>query len=246
MNRNVESLNAIFNKKVHTKAREQFKDKMFGTDADNVVLTWAIGTAENPMGIQYSDEENKALAEKFEKLLSHGRFDFEKIAGKYGNEENSYFIPNITIEDAKSLFGKFDQQSFIFGQKDYDESTGQYYLEMEYWEKADRDNPNSQYELKDMEDHVNDTADAVDYFSKIHGFKFNIPFSIFQASQRFFARYSWKEPFQILSEAKVYIERAAIHSGFNQWQYRARMYHKPQSWELSDGLKNSYYDSWRK
>ena len=232
----------IINKKIHTKAREEFKDKMIGTDKDNIVLTWAIGTPENPMKEKSSDEENKQRCEKFEEELNRGHFDFERIHGKYGNDENSYFIPNITIEDAKNIFKNFGQESFIYGQKDYDEETERYYLEMEFWQ---RESLNGTFELVDMEDKVEDTPDAVDYFSKSHGFKFNIPFSIFQASQRYFNRYSWKSPKQINSEAYVYITQAHIYPGSQCWRYRGRMYHKPQSWELSNGLRNQYYHMWK-
>ena len=249
MSRNESNLNKvlggfdyIINKKIHTKAREEFKDKMIGTDKDNVVLTWAIGTPENPMKEKSSDEENKQRCEKFEEELNRGHFDFERIHGKYGNDENSYFIPNITIEDAKNIFKNFGQESFIYGQKDYDEETERYYLEMEFWQ---RESLNGTFELVDMEDKVEDTPDAVDYFSKSHGFKFNIPFSIFQASQRYFNRYSWKSPKQINSEAYVYITQAHKYPGSQCWRYRGRMYHKPQSWELSNGLRNQYYHMWK-
>lgn len=252
--RNEYSLNEIFNsnliniydlilsKKTHTKAREKFKNKLIGTDKDNIVLTWAIGTPENPMKAKSGDEENKEYRIKFEEMLHDGHFDFEKIHGQYGNEENSYFIPNITIEDAKNIFNKFGQESFIFGQKDYDDKSDQYYLEMEFWQ---REAPNQEFKLVDMEDKVEDKPDAIDYFSKSHGFKFNIPFSIFQASQRFFERYHWKSPIQLNSEAYVYITNANNHSGSKQWRYRGRMYHEPQSWELSDGLRNQYYHMWK-
>ena len=232
----------INSKKVHTKARNEFKDKLIGTDSDNTVLTWAIGTPENPMKEKSTDADNKQRCLQFENMLTRGHFDFEKIHGQYGNEEHSYFIPNITIEDAKNIFKNFGQESFIFGQKDYDKETNRYYLEMEFWQ---RESTNQNFELVDMESKVEDTPDAVDYFSKTHGFKFNIPFSIFQASQRFFERYNWKTPSQLNSEAFVYIANAHKHVGSNCMNYRGRMYHKPQSWELSNGLRNQYYYMWK-
>lgn len=254
MDRNEKSLNALFNnnvvsiydlifsKKIHTKARNEFKNKLIGTDSDNTVLTWAIGTPENPMKEKSSDSDNKYRCQQFEEMLNRAHFDFEKIHGQYGNEEHSYFIPNITIEDAKNIFKDFGQESFIFGQKDYDEGSQRYYLEMEFWQ---RESINQDFELVDMESKVEDTPDAIDYFSKSHGFKFNIPFSIFQASQRFFERYEWKTPSQINSEAFVYIANAYKHNGSKCMNYRGRMYHKPQSWELSNGLRNQYYYMWK-
>ena len=231
----------IFSRKIHTKAREEFKGKLIGTDSDNSVLTWAIGTPENPMAEKSSDEENAERRSKFEEELQRGHFDFERIHGKYGNEENSYFIPNIAIDDAKNIFKNFGQESFIFGQKDYDPETDRYYLEMEFWQ---RKGLNNEFELADLESGVEDTPDAVDYFSKSHGFKFNIPFSIFQASQRYFSRYSWKTPSRLNSEAFVYIANRKKYIGSACWKYRGRMLHKPQAWEGSDGLDNWYCKKW--
>lgn len=232
----------INSKKIHTKAREEFKNKLIGTDSSNTVLTWAIGTPENPMNKPCGPEENAEICKRFEETLRNGHYDFEKISGHYaGNDERSYFIPNIAVSDAQNLFKDYGQQSFIFGQKDYDEKTGQYYLEMEFWS---RENANQNYELSDMEANVADKTGEVENFSKAHGFQFNIPFSIFQASQRFFERYNWKTPSQLNSEAFIYITNCDKYPGSQRWYYRGRMFHKPLYWEGADGIKNSYYRMW--
>ena len=72
------------------------------------------------------------------------------------------------------------------------------------------------------------------------------PLSLLKLFKNFFKRYPEKTPEQLMAEIQVYIKGAAKHTGKERWKYRGRMYHHPQAWELEDGLKNQYYENWRK
>lgn len=65
-------------------------------------------------------------------------------------------------------------------------------------------------------------------------------------SMRFFQNHSWKTPSRLNEEAYVYLENAHKYSGSTRMRYRCRMYHKPQGWELENGLRNQYYEMWKK
>ena len=65
-------------------------------------------------------------------------------------------------------------------------------------------------------------------------------------SENFFKRYPEKTPEKLMAEVDVYIKGSAVHTGKERWEYRGRMYHHPESWELEDGSKNQYYENWRK
>ncbi len=72
------------------------------------------------------------------------------------------------------------------------------------------------------------------------------PLSLTTLSENFRKRYSYKSPEQLMHEVKVYIRHASNHTGKERWLYRARMYHHPQAWELEQGVRNKYWEQWKK
>jgi hypothetical protein len=64
------------------------------------VRTFAMLTGENPKGQPASPEYNKQINLKLEKELRSMNLGFKKIIGQYGQSENSFFVPNITKEEA--------------------------------------------------------------------------------------------------------------------------------------------------
>ena len=70
--------------------------------------------------------------------------------------------------------------------------------------------------------------------------------SIAVLSDQFFQQFPWKSPEKLTEEARVYLEQSKNYPGSQRWRYRCRMYHKPQSWELENGLRNQYYEMWKK
>lgn len=85
----------------------------------------------------------------------------------------------------------------------------------------------------------------LDAFLASKDLKEDFPLSLEVLSENFFKRYPEKAPEQLMSEINVYINRAAKHTGKERWEYRGRMYHHPQAWELEDGLRNQYYEIWK-
>ena len=70
--------------------------------------------------------------------------------------------------------------------------------------------------------------------------------SLAELSDLFFHQFSWKSPEKFNEEARVYLEQSKNYPGSQRWHYRCRMYHKPQAWELENGLRNQYYEMWKK
>lgn len=67
------------------------------------VKTFSILTAENPNGIEQDKDTNRIKNQELEKRLRSMNLGFIKVKGQYGSEENSFFIPNITKDEALSL-----------------------------------------------------------------------------------------------------------------------------------------------
>lgn len=131
------------------------------------IFSFAIGTAENPMGNKLSKAENLDLRKRFEKVLKDGGFLYTPIIGKYGNVEKSYIIYNIDLNFSKQLFGKyFNQESFVWARKD---TKG---MRFEYWQKTE----NSDYKLIDTQFHISNEKEANDFFSRLKDYKFRISF----------------------------------------------------------------------
>ena len=86
----------------------------------------------------------------------------------------------------------------------------------------------------------------LDVFLESKNLKKEFPLSLLTLSENFRKRYSHKSPEQIMSEAKVYIRNASKHTGKERWYYRGRMYHHPQAWELEQGIRNKYWEQWKK
>lgn len=138
------------------------------------VKTFAILTAENPMGDKTDPAENKELRERLINTLNQGRYFWYKVKGKYGNYENSIMVFNITEEAAVRLGRDFRQHGIIWCEKK-NEGKMEYHL----WERPD-DKKLVKVETKTVYD---DLTDADDFYTKISkGFKFSIPFDFYKES----------------------------------------------------------------
>ena len=176
-----------------TRKSVKFKKTLFGVK-DNV-FTFAIGTPENPMAQKKTDRENAEARKEFEDWLTAHKLSYYKATGKYGNEEISYLVPNINLEQCKYIFGKekFNQESFIFGKIDDDKKIHYFYYEQ---------SGNGIFNLVDEYDEANATErgkgnvyhslnqnDAEDFYTKYIDYKFSIPFSIFEKHLRDYSEY---------------------------------------------------------
>ena len=81
----------------------------------NKIRTFAILTAENPLGERQSSEKNNEDMKRLKKELKTLHLNYIKVLGMYGNKEHSVMIVNLSYDDAENLAGMFLQDSFIFG-----------------------------------------------------------------------------------------------------------------------------------
>ncbi len=132
------------------------------------VKTFCIMSAENPMGDELPPEDNAKRRSELEIYLSNANYPWFRIKGKYGNEEKSHMIYNITRSDAERLGKMFNQESIIFSELDNDGEI--HYLYLEKGKDGD-------YQETHRRDEYIDMSDADDFFSKIsRKSKFQIPF----------------------------------------------------------------------
>lgn len=68
-------------------------------------------TAENPLATPLTEEENTALNKKAESWLKRRGYNPRRVTGKYGQAENSFFVPNLTREDAIEFVKEFNQEA---------------------------------------------------------------------------------------------------------------------------------------
>ena len=79
--------------------------------------TFAILTAENPNSVQLSRAENQKRNDKLEQQLSNKYYGYRKAKGKYGNPENTFFVPDITKSDAMFSGREWEQNTTIFAEE---------------------------------------------------------------------------------------------------------------------------------
>jgi hypothetical protein len=94
----------------------QFRDimRILSGDRQNVQSVGMM-TPENPDAQQLSKEENDQLLERFEGKLREMNLGFRRIRGKFGNQERSFIIPNISREEIVELGKEFGQEAVIWG-----------------------------------------------------------------------------------------------------------------------------------
>jgi hypothetical protein len=204
----------------------RLKSALFGND--DKIVSFAIGTPENPMGEDVDDETNNKLRKKFEILLKRMREEYKelnsqsyiKTKGKYGNTEHSYFIINPNLDEMKDLFKLFNQKSSIFAIRN---DSGD--MEFQYWER----NENSDFVLRDRSRNIETMEDFEDFFTSLHDFKFNINFDIFNEA--------YSEVYDYLEECgknsdyydrlKSQVYGKNVH-GFERMMNRKFMYETPE------------------
>lgn len=137
------------------------------------VKTLAFITGENPNGKAADVSVNKEANTRLEKQLRTMNLGFKKIKGHYGGPENSFFIPNISKEEALGLGKQYGQESIIFGEKLQNTKDGKKYDGMTF-SLIYTDNRYGQV-LSQRDVFIN-MNDAEDYYTKVKGRKFQIPF----------------------------------------------------------------------
>jgi len=133
----------------------------------------AFLTAGNPNGKSADSATNFQANEELGKRLRSMNLGFKKIKGHCGGPDNSFFIPNINKDEALELGKQYNQEYIIFGEKSTDTKDGKSYDGMTFSLIYTDHRYGQTCAQKDV--FVNmDNAD--DYYTKVKGRKFQIPF----------------------------------------------------------------------
>lgn len=128
----------------------------------------AILTPMNPQARKFPNVDNNLFVSQFLDMIRSNGYDPIRIDGKYaGNEEKSFLIKNISRKKAVELGRMYDQQSIIWGRKQFDDGERPHF-HYEFIENGKT--TSSSYRLS-----LN-AKDREDNYSKIRGKKFIIPF----------------------------------------------------------------------
>jgi hypothetical protein len=131
--------------------------------------TVGILTAENPAGKAAATAANRGSMKALERDLRGMNYGFHKIQGKFGSDEDSMLVPNMTREDVAALGIKYGQEAVIWGEKLMDDNQDPFFR-FSYIE-GDDTVQNRDVSLSGAEVQSRD-----DYFSQAKGRKFFIPF----------------------------------------------------------------------
>lgn len=183
-----ETVNSTLNELSISQKRRNVKDveNAFrnGKRGFNAIKTMVVFTSENPNSQQASSQFNKKARKSLLVDIKQGGYAYVPAIGQFGNAEHPYVVFNMSIDTAKKLNGKYQQTSFVFSELK-DDGT----LHSEYWEKSDSTLPynhkTNDYVMKDESDTWTDMSEAEDYFTIVgKKFKYQIPFSIFEKTNR--------------------------------------------------------------
>ena len=131
--------------------------------------TVGILTAENPGGKPADRKSNAQNMKALERDLRGMNYGFHKIQGKFGSDEDSLLVPNMSREDVAALGIKYGQEAVIWGEKLADDINDPFFR-FSYME-GDDTVQNRDVSLSGAEVQSRD-----DYFSQVKGRKFFIPF----------------------------------------------------------------------
>ena len=128
-----------------------------------------ILTAENPGATPASPDANRENMAALKRDLRGMNYGFHQIQGKFGSDEDSVLVPNMTRADAVALGIKYGQEAVIWGEKLADDNSDPFFR-FSYME-GDDTVQNRDVSLSGQEVQRRD-----DYFSQTKGRKFFIPF----------------------------------------------------------------------
>ncbi|MFW6377150.1 MAG: DUF3293 domain-containing protein [bacterium] len=154
------------------------------------VDTVAFISAENPMNQSVSKQENKRRTKMLKKELDKNKMGHTKVYGKYGDEENTFFIPNISKEEALQLGNKYDQEAIIWATKIEGYDGMRFYMLF-----CDDDRYGEVGDTRDI--FYGRPKDAEDEWTKVKGRKFKIPFF---DDQRYTSDYKFKPESGVISK----------------------------------------------
>lgn len=229
---------------VEAKARNLQRVKSALSGKNDLIKTWGIITAENPMAHSFSDEENAKRDQDLRDYLAKNHIEYMKVKGKYGNPENSLFLINPALSDMAKMATAFGQESFIFAKNsndgDFSFDAGYYEtdapssLKSKFSDPEFKGNANSplKYNKSITKDRIIDQKDADDFFTSIQAqgrkFKFQIPFfesTIRRAYERVQTCIEGKDPDRVQYDLKRTTIEADNYTSGGRWRIRGSLYH---------------------
>lgn len=240
------------------KARNVKKVKAALSGKNDLIKTWGIITAENPLGLNFPEDINAIRDKSLRTKLAQNNMEYIKVKGQYGNPENSLFIINPSLADLEKIASDFCQESFIFATNTKD---GDFSFDAGYYETNIPDSKKEIIKKKLQEDpefkpeplkytksitkkNIIDQKDADDFFTSIdtHGrkFKFQIPFfesTIRRAYERIVLCTEGKD----LDHVKYDINRTTIdadqYTSGSRWRIRGSLYKiKNEAKEITESV----------
>lgn len=153
------------------------KKALFG-DVTGKISTFALLTAENPLGKELSAKENNKRTARLKEYCKKLGIQYIPIEGSFGNIEHSFMLINLAQKDAEFLAKKFNQLSFFFGKttnvvNSEDRNTASV---ISYYQTDDNC---KSYSLIEKSDKIDNKKDAEDFFSRHGDFKFSINMDVF-------------------------------------------------------------------
>ena len=164
--------------KIEENTSTRVKKSLFG-DVTKKIKTFAILTAENPMGKELSAADNNKNIEELKRLLKRMSIQYIPIEGHFGNnKEHSFLLVNLSLNDTKKLANTFKQLSFFYGVTKPVAINGDRHTasNITYYET---NSINDEYEAKDTSEDIVNAKDFKDYYSRYGDFKFAINMDIF-------------------------------------------------------------------
>ena len=158
--------------RIYENPNSRVKQTLFG-DTSGKIRTFAVLSAENPMGMKFSAKENNDNTRELKSKLKEMGIQYVPIEGKYGNIEHSFMLFNITREDAQYLAEWFEQESFFFGINTSPAT-------LIYYETSESDP--SKYRKVEENNKISNESDADDFFSRHGDFKFKFDLDYFKES----------------------------------------------------------------
>lgn len=147
------------------------------------IVTLGILTAENPCKKPNDFISDKEQNKKLENELRENNVGFRKIKGRYGVDENSFIIFNITKEETIKLGNKYGQESVIFGHRTENKDRFGVTFDMiitNICGGGTDDIDSSKEQIGNVigtaKKYVTKAPGTQNYYSEIQGRKFQIPF----------------------------------------------------------------------
>ena len=169
-----------------TSRRQKALRRIQGNDQD--VYNFVILTSENPMGADFRNlhpGSNPIRLEEIQDELKAGLYDYFPVKGHFGNLEHTFIIYNISLSSAKAIADKYKQLSFIYCEIAREDNKAK--LLYHYWGRKLLSNGKYTNLMPlDKESKVIDLTDKSprdNYTQVFRGYKFTVPFSIFESTK---------------------------------------------------------------